>query len=73
MLIHKFIRNLVLNFFDLEFLIIKTKQLINKKPVAFQKKLISLAVFELPLAWYPEIEIKAYECESLKDYIGTCY
>ena len=65
LLIHKSIRNLVLDYFEFEFLITKTIHLINKRPIAFQNKLSSVSVEELPLAISPEMVIKGYETEPL--------
>ena len=64
-LLYKAIPNVLLEQFDFEYLICKTVDLINKRPIAFKDSLRNLPDDELPLYIIPEILIKLYKTVTL--------
>ena len=64
-LIYKCIRNIVLDYFDFEFIVCKTIDLINKRPIAFKESLRTLGPNELPFCITPEILMRGYETVTL--------
>ena len=64
-LIQKSIRNLVIDYFNFEFLLCKIVDLLNKRPVAFKESLRSLPGDEVPVCISPEMLIKGYETCTL--------
>ena len=64
-LIQKSIRNVVLDYFEFEHLILKTNSIVNKRPIAFKPMLSELASDEIPSTITPEMLIKGYETRSL--------
>ena len=73
-LIQKSIRTLVLDYFSFEFIICKTVDLLNKRPVAFKESLRSLPHDQVPFCITPEMLIKGYETCTLNviPQIQTC-
>ena len=77
-LICKSIKNIVLDYFDFHFLIMKTTHLINRRPIAFKECLRTLPPDEVPVIITPEILIKGYEGVSLNivpelQQVEDCY
>lgn len=65
LLIKKSIHNFVLDYFEFEHVIEKTKCIINKRPVAFKSNLSNLDSDEVPQSITPEMLIKGYETCTL--------
>ena len=64
-LLHKTIRTIVLDYFHFEFILCKTIDLVNKRPIAFRESLRNLPECEIPFSITPEILIKGYETNSI--------
>lgn len=60
-LLFKSIRTIILDFFDFSFIICKTINLINKRPIAFKESLRNLNFEALPIPITPEILMRGYE------------
>ena len=65
LLIHKAIKTLILDYFDFELLIHKTKSIINKRPITFQSSLRSLSHDEIPTVITPEMLVHGYDTKCL--------
>lgn len=61
LLIKKSIRNNVLEYFDFEHLVMRARNVVNKRPIAFKSNLSTLDENEVPLSITPEMLIKGYE------------
>ena len=64
-LIFKSIRTHVLDYFDFEFIVSQTVNLVNKRPIAFKDGLRSLLPDEIPVSITPELLLKGYECTPI--------
>ena len=64
-LIFKSIRNIILDYFDFDFIICQTINVLNKRPIAFKQSLRNLGETELPFPITPESLIKGYEVCTL--------
>ena len=64
-LIYKTIRNTVLDYFDFELVIAKTKNLINKRPIGFKDGLRASPMEDVPTAITPEMLILGYDTPSI--------
>ena len=60
-LIFKSIRNSVLDYFDFEYIVEKSINLINKRPIAFKDGLRSDNQDEVPISITPEMVLRGYE------------
>ena len=60
-LMYKSIGKIILDYFEFNFLMMKAKSLINKRPIAFKDGLRSLEEDELPIPVTPEVLIRGYE------------
>lgn len=59
------IRNMVLNFFDFQLLIIQTVHLVNKRPIAFQEALREGCLVDVPSPITPELLTKGRELTAV--------
>ena len=64
-LLYKAIRNVILDYFEFDFIVSKTIDLLNKRPIAFKESLRSLPQDCLPFCITPEILIKGYETVTM--------
>ena len=64
-LIFKSIKTIILDYFDFNFIIGKTINLINKRQIAFKEGLRSMSLEQVPEASTPEILLKGYDTCSL--------
>ena len=64
-LIYKAIKTNVLDYFQFEFIIVKTVNLVNKRQIAFKEGLRTLLPDQLPVVITPELLVKGYEGTSI--------
>ena len=64
-LLFKSIRKVILDYFDFEFILVKTVDLLNKRPIAFKESLRDLPFDQIPFAITPELLLKGYETCTL--------
>ena len=64
-LLCKAIHTFVLDYFQFEFVVQKTLDLVNKRPVAFKESLRSLDIDDVPFCITPQMLVRGYETFSL--------
>ena len=64
-LIYKSIKTTILDYFDFQFIVDKTVNLINKRPVAFGESLRSLPPDQVPTCVTPEMLMRGFDCVAV--------
>lgn len=73
-LLFKSIRNAVLDYFEFEFIVSKTINMVNKRPIAFKESLRDLPNNDVPSCITPEMLVKGYDthCLNIIPSLQTC-